>query len=129
MEFLGGIFVGIWLGILFGITIGQIITQYQTKKNLKNEQCKNCKHFEDCLGGWKKIDNNGKCKIYQPREQDLSEDVKQSLSEQIRKTNREVSKIGFKLESLEEAQEIDRDIISEDIEHLSKEVFKDEQNR
>lgn len=120
------IFLGILTGVSIGMVVAQFLIQKQTKNVLNNKQCKNCKHLAECQGSWRKSDANQNCKIYQENKEEttlLLTEEEVCLKDQLRKTNREVSKLGFVLDNLAEAHETDTEILAEDIERLERAIY------
>ena len=78
------------MGFVIGMIVSQYLMQKQFTKVLLNKQCKHCKHLPECAGCWRKSDENGQCKIFQPEEEERaivvsSDELKEMRKEIVKK--------------------------------------------
>ena len=123
-------------------------TKQQFKETLKNKQCRNCKHLENCCGDWKKKNADGACEIYSPKQAEPKEvtkiakfytwnpltkrwDEEQQDKVSFEEINKKIDETNVRLNKFMEKHEedikkliddsiFDRDITQEDIEQLNK---------
>ena len=94
MEVTACVILGCLMGVIIGQLLGQFLTQQQFKKVLKNKQCRACKNIEECLGNWKKADENGNCKCFLEKQNDYEPGANLELIlEHIESIEEDISRI------------------------------------
>lgn len=108
MTIAGAVVSGLAIGILVGLSIGLIVQKVAIQKAYKNMQCKNCKHFIECQGDWKKCDANNNCKLFKPNLKEAGVVVSQDLFSKLNEIDKLLKHVGdIEKQMLEASEEVE----------------------
>lgn len=105
MTIAGAVVSGLAIGILVGLSIGLIVQKVAIQKAYKNMQCKNCKHFIECQGDWKKCDANNNCKLFKPNLKEAGVVISQNLFNEVDKLRKHIG--DMEKQMLEASEEVE----------------------
>lgn len=105
MTIAGAVVSGLAIGILVGLSIGLIVQKLAIQKAFKNIQCKNCKHFIECQGDWKKCDANNNCKLFKPNIEEAGVVISQNLFNEVDKLRKHI--VDMEKQMLEASEEVE----------------------